>query len=56
MDFRSLSFPEAPLIKIEPPGPESEKYLRFLPPLVVTRDVAATGLEIFAAAIQKVRQ
>ncbi len=29
MDFRSLSFPEAPLIKVEPPGPESEKFLSF---------------------------
>jgi diaminobutyrate-2-oxoglutarate transaminase len=29
MDFRSLSFPNAPLIKVAPPGPESEKFLSF---------------------------
>ncbi len=29
MDLRSLSFPQAPLIGVEPPGPESEKLLRF---------------------------
>ena len=29
MDFRSLSFPQAPLIKVAPPGPESEKFLAF---------------------------
>ena len=29
MDFRSLSFPQAPLIKVAPPGPESEKFLGF---------------------------
>jgi diaminobutyrate-2-oxoglutarate transaminase len=29
MDFRSLSFPNAPSIKVEPPGPESEKFLSF---------------------------
>lgn len=29
MDFKPLSFPEAPLIKVEPPGPESEKFLSF---------------------------
>lgn len=28
MDFRSLSFPDAPLIKTTPPGPRSEEYLR----------------------------
>lgn len=29
MDFESLSFPEAPLIKTKPPGPQSRKYLDF---------------------------
>ncbi len=29
MDFKSLSFPEAPLIKTEPPGPQSKKHLDF---------------------------
>jgi diaminobutyrate-2-oxoglutarate transaminase len=29
MDFKSLSFPEAPLIKIQPPGPRSKEYLSF---------------------------
>jgi len=29
MDFRSLSFPEAPVIKIQPPGPRSKEYLNF---------------------------
>jgi len=29
MDFKSLSFPEAPLIKIQPPGPRSKEYLDF---------------------------
>jgi diaminobutyrate-2-oxoglutarate transaminase len=29
MDFRSLSFPQAPLIKVVPPGPASENYLGF---------------------------
>ena len=28
MDFRKLSFPDAPLIKTTPPGPRSEEYLR----------------------------
>ena len=28
MDLRSLSFPEAPLIRVEPPGPLSREYLR----------------------------
>lgn len=28
MDFRTLSFPDAPLIKTTPPGPHSEEYLR----------------------------
>ncbi len=28
MDLRSLSFPEAPLIRVEPPGPRSQEYLR----------------------------
>ena len=28
MDFRTLSFPDAPLIKTTPPGPRSEEYLR----------------------------
>ena len=28
MDFRTLSFPDAPLIKATPPGPRSEEYLR----------------------------
>ena len=29
MDFKSLSFPEAPLIKTRPPGPRSKEYLDF---------------------------
>ena len=29
MDFRQLSFPEAPLIKVVPPGPESKQYLDY---------------------------
>jgi len=29
MDFRDLSFPEAPLIKVSPPGPASRDLLRF---------------------------
>jgi len=29
MDFKSLSIPEAPLMKTEPPGPQSKKYLDF---------------------------
>ena len=29
MDFKSLSFPEAPAIKIQPPGPRSKEYLDF---------------------------
>jgi diaminobutyrate-2-oxoglutarate transaminase len=29
MDLRSLSFPEAPLIRIEPPGPRSREFLEF---------------------------
>jgi diaminobutyrate-2-oxoglutarate transaminase len=29
MDFKSLSFPEAPIIKIQPPGPRSREYLDF---------------------------
>lgn len=29
MDFRNLSFPEAPLIKIPPPGPNSREYLDY---------------------------
>jgi len=29
MDFRHLSFPEAPLIKVVPPGPESKQYLDY---------------------------
>ncbi len=29
MDFKSLSFPEAPAIKIQPPGPRSKEYLNF---------------------------
>ncbi len=29
MDFRLLSFPEAPLIKVAPPGPESKQYLEY---------------------------
>ncbi len=29
MDFRSLSFPEAPLIKSPPPGPRSKEFLDF---------------------------
>jgi len=29
MDFRSLSFPEVPLIKTQPPGPRSKEYLDF---------------------------
>ena len=29
MDFKSLSFPEAPVIKIQPPGPRSKEYLDF---------------------------
>ncbi len=28
MDLRSLSFPEAPLIRVEPPGPRSQEYLK----------------------------
>jgi diaminobutyrate-2-oxoglutarate transaminase len=28
MDFRTLSFPDAPLIKATPPGPRSEEFLR----------------------------
>lgn len=28
MDFRALSFPDAPLITTEPPGPRSKEYLR----------------------------
>jgi diaminobutyrate-2-oxoglutarate transaminase len=29
MDFRSLSFPKAPVIKTKPPGPRSKEYLDF---------------------------
>jgi len=29
MDFKSLSFPEAPVIKIQPPGPRSKEHLDF---------------------------
>jgi diaminobutyrate-2-oxoglutarate transaminase len=29
MDFRELSFPEAPRIKCEPPGPSSKEFLEF---------------------------
>lgn len=29
MDFKDLSFPEAPLIKIPPPGPRSKEYLQY---------------------------
>lgn len=29
MDFRELSFSEAPLIKFEPPGPKSKEFLEF---------------------------
>lgn len=29
MDFRKLSFPEAPVIKVVPPGPESKQYLDY---------------------------
>lgn len=29
MDFRRLSFPEAPVIKAQPPGPRSREYLDF---------------------------
>ena len=29
MDFKDLSFPEAPLIKIPPPGPKSKEYLDY---------------------------
>ncbi len=29
MDFKSLSFPEAPVIKTQPPGPRSKEYLDF---------------------------
>ncbi len=29
MDFRKLSFPEAPVIKTQPPGPESQELLDF---------------------------
>ena len=29
MDFKDLSFPEAPLIKIPPPGPRSKEYLEY---------------------------
>ncbi len=28
MDLRSLSFPEAPLMRVEPPGPRSQEYLK----------------------------
>ena len=27
--FEQLSYPEAPIIKVRPPGPESQKYLKF---------------------------
>lgn len=29
MDFKDLSFPEVPLIKIPPPGPKSKEYLQY---------------------------
>jgi hypothetical protein len=29
MDFRHLSFPQAPLVKIVPPGPKSKQYLDY---------------------------
>ncbi len=29
MDFKDLSFPEAPLVKIPPPGPKSKEYLHY---------------------------
>ena len=29
MDFRRLSFPDAPLIKTSPPGPKSKEYLDY---------------------------
>ena len=29
MDFDKLSFENAPIIKVQPPGPESKKYLDF---------------------------
>jgi len=29
MDFRDLSFSDAPLIRVEPPGPKSREYLEF---------------------------
>ena len=29
MDFKSLSFPQAPVMKINPPGPRSKQYLDF---------------------------
>ncbi len=29
MDFKDLSFPEAPLIRIPPPGPKSKEYLEY---------------------------
>jgi len=29
MDFQSLSFPDAPMIKASPPGPKSQEYLDF---------------------------
>lgn len=29
MDFRTLSFPDAPLIKVAPPGPKSKEYLDY---------------------------
>lgn len=29
MDFKSLSYPEAPVIKIQPPGPRSKEHLDF---------------------------
>ena len=29
MDFRQLSYPEAPLIKVTPPGPKSKEFLDF---------------------------
>ncbi len=29
MDFKNLSFPEAPIIKVQPPGPRSKEHLDF---------------------------
>jgi diaminobutyrate-2-oxoglutarate transaminase len=49
-NVRSLCHKRGLLLEV---GGHYDNVARFLPPLVVTRDLAAKGLEIFADAVQK---